>query len=171
MGQLRNLCIASNGNTYHRECFSCDVCSTQLVGKKYAILQTKNETQQLCEKCTHKHNEQQMKLIEEENSNNNANIPFNLNNLGNSARSLVNSLKNFQKQPKKKKKRICSNCDKIIPGRAVQTPGGQLFHLDCFVCSDCKCRLAGKAYGLLHVGNDKKRLCKDCIDNHSKKKN
>ncbi|ETO09991.1 hypothetical protein RFI_27386, partial [Reticulomyxa filosa] len=134
---------ATNGDPYHRKCFVCDTCKKLLNGKQYAKLTKDDGTvRHFCASCTQKHNEEEMKKLEEENRQTEKQFKQ-MPKGGGSSQSLVNQLKAAQNaNGEGSPGRVCLQCKEKIAGRGVQTPSGELYHLNCFTCDNCKCALS-----------------------------
>ncbi|ETO09652.1 hypothetical protein RFI_27722 [Reticulomyxa filosa] len=103
-----------------------------LIGQKFAT-STNNDGSAVyyCADCTKDYNDEQLKIAEKENEK-----------LTETIRQLTDSdSPSFSPSAINKsdgKRGICSKCNGIIIGRAVQTSTRELIHLDCFNCDNCQ---------------------------------
>ncbi|ETO36787.1 hypothetical protein RFI_00275 [Reticulomyxa filosa] len=129
-----------------------------LIGKKFGTRKDNDgKLVYYCADCTKKHNDEEIKKIEEEN-NKMADLISQLQNSQSSSAAANVDHGNLQLIPG-----TCWKCKEKIFGRGIQNANGEQFHLSCFTCDNCGSKLAGKVYGLLYVENSKMRYCGDCM--------
>ncbi|ETO30628.1 viral A-type inclusion protein [Reticulomyxa filosa] len=172
---------SASGALYHRKCFTCDMCKKLLIGINYSTVKKSNGTTiQCCVTCAEKQNNLDVTSAEQENKK----VERHTNKIWkSSSRSLLSQKRPSQSsngEDNDTNSKLCARCKETIDGKGVQTPSGELFHLDyeiynvfvfkhsllflrIFVCK-YRVPLAEKAYGLVPVGNTRKRLCGDCMD-------
>eukprot|EP01084_Bolivina_argentea_P203090 346910_1 len=132
-----------DGSIIHGECYNCDQCGANMVGKKVGSVPKENskEYMKVCWDCMMKHPHY----------------------------SILFSGQSGDAEPQKQavnKIDICKQCNKKIIGKSYKTKSGDHFHEKCYTCDKCNSILAGKQYGYLN--NEK--WCQDCINERSKTK-
>ena len=136
-----------DGSVIHGDCYNCDQCGANMVGKKVGSVPKDDGTNaymKVCWNCMMKHPHYSILF----------------------AGQSGNAQPQQQQKMAVNKIDICKKCNQKIIGKSYKTKNGDLYHNECYCCDKCKKSLAGKSYGM--INNEK--WCQDCINQRSKTK-
>eukprot|EP01084_Bolivina_argentea_P123925 219597_1 len=136
-----------DGSIIHGDCYNCDQCGSNMVGKRVGSVPSEDGKQYLkvCWDCMMKHPHYSVLF---------------------GGQSGTAAPQQTQQKQAVNKIDICKKCNKKIIGKSYKTKAGDHYHESCYLCDRCNTTLAGKQYGYLN--NEK--WCQNCIDQRSQSK-
>ena len=135
-----------DGSIIHGDCYNCDQCGKNMVGKKVGSVPKDdgtNKYMKVCWDCMMKHPHYSILFAGQSGD--------------------AQPQQQQQKKYAVNKIDICKKCGKKIIGKSYKTKSGDLYHNECYCCDKCNVQLAGKSYGMI----DGKKWCSDCINKRS----
>jgi len=142
---LKNGFKTADGDIVHGECYNCDQCGQNLVGKQVGRVPDDNGKTMLrvCYDCKMKHPYYSMGFTDADETDNQSTKP-----------PPVLSLSNVK----------CAKCDKLIVGKSIKTKNDGEYHVECLVCDNCGTSLHGINYAPFKGG----KWCEKCVAQRSK---